>query len=748
MESTPEFDKTLGQVKELFLKKIDAVTNYTAKVQKICSTALAASLPVIRHTPITSRIKSWKSAQGSIRRRHAEYLQTKRLREHVERCGQVWDDYSQEMGLGSWNDNLTSSHNPKELLDALHDFGGIRISLYFPGDLEKVADILDKHFDVFRRTEKGDESQVNIQTMKNRLGLTEDPDEGKQELSAANALKKPIRTFKGYKATHFIVKLRNKDMEEDFEIAWEDVVVEIQVGTLVMHVWSEIEHDMIYKPLDSQGAGVSEDEERILDLINGIVLTGEAALRQLEASTAKRLNLRAKYKEMTACSHYEIATWIERDCKELKIDLQGDAKWALLEQLFTILKATGHHKHADVTGLIKRAAQKTSSRHLMPAKMLKLLCQTIVDSKWRPLGIDDHLCLIKNARLWALRLVHSLNVAIYLGVAQEFITERTPPCRPSINAFLDILHPYQPRCLDHGIADMITKFCKAVLEDDIDLKSNVNELVQVARALPARNLVTSLPGAEVSEIVPIPVILYRLLCDDVANEDSHIEDVYRSLEIIDLIMVRSEKKHESSVNLARLLGWTADSEDRFFVPIDVTGSMPKSRWQLSKDSLHLVIQSADLAETHQFALLPQLGESNGESSLEEGNGTSSSVLNLAYHLYPQEQWKDVYRAWQLVKDFQLDQKQETPQNDVRSVINEGLRASLRLQAGFSWGESSKEDTKLDLNTKGEMKRFPSNPPDLKSVFDGLISRGQQPQVNNLSRVQRMIPSFSSSRTTP
>jgi hypothetical protein len=119
----------------------------------------------------------------------------------------------------------------------------------------------------------------------------------------------------------------------------EGVIIEIQLGTLVMHVWSEIEHDLIYKPIDCQGDRVSEGEERILDLINGIVLTGEAALRQLEASTAKRLKQRAENKDMTASSHYELATWIEKDCQERGITLEG-AEWGPREQLSIILKTT------------------------------------------------------------------------------------------------------------------------------------------------------------------------------------------------------------------------------------------------------------------------------------------------------------------------------------------------------------------------------------------------------------------------
>ena len=42
-----------------------------------------------------------------------------------------------------------------------------------------------------------------------------------------------------------------------------------------MHAWSEVEHDLVYKPL--QGT-LSDEELAILDELNGLVLAGEIAL--------------------------------------------------------------------------------------------------------------------------------------------------------------------------------------------------------------------------------------------------------------------------------------------------------------------------------------------------------------------------------------------------------------------------------------------------------------------------------------
>lgn len=56
--------------------------------------------------------------------------------------------------------------------------------------------------------------------------------------------------------------------------------VEIQITTVVMHAWSEVEHDLIYKnPLDLPH---DSNIDRILDATNGLSITSEVLLRQLQ----------------------------------------------------------------------------------------------------------------------------------------------------------------------------------------------------------------------------------------------------------------------------------------------------------------------------------------------------------------------------------------------------------------------------------------------------------------------------------
>lgn len=62
---------------------------------------------------------------------------------------------------------------------------------------------------------------------------------------------------------------------EKSKLKYAPVRLEIQVASVLMHAWSEVEHDLVYKPL--QGT-LSDEELSILDELNGLVLSGEIAL--------------------------------------------------------------------------------------------------------------------------------------------------------------------------------------------------------------------------------------------------------------------------------------------------------------------------------------------------------------------------------------------------------------------------------------------------------------------------------------
>lgn len=98
--------------------------------------------------------------------------------------------------------------------DDNEDFVGVRVILYYPDDVEKVAQIIDKEF--------------QVQTSENKTAAL------------------GINQF-GYRSTHKIVRI---------PVAWSnapnyrgigDIKCEIQIRTILMHAWAEVEHKLQYK---------------------------------------------------------------------------------------------------------------------------------------------------------------------------------------------------------------------------------------------------------------------------------------------------------------------------------------------------------------------------------------------------------------------------------------------------------------------------------------------------------------------
>ena len=143
----------------------------------------------------------------------------------------------------------------QEIYADIADLIGLRVSLYLPGD-RKNADLVICN--LFRVAEI---KQFPTQTAQHPFP----------------------RRFPGYCATHYRVFLR--DNFPNPCPLHESVRLEIQVASVLMHAWSEVEHDLVYKP--TQGK-LSEEELAILDELNGRVLTGEIALERLQKAGSNR----------------------------------------------------------------------------------------------------------------------------------------------------------------------------------------------------------------------------------------------------------------------------------------------------------------------------------------------------------------------------------------------------------------------------------------------------------------------------
>jgi ppGpp synthetase/RelA/SpoT-type nucleotidyltranferase len=160
-----------------------------------------------------------------------------------------------------------------EIYSDIVDLAGVRIALYFPGDLPEVDKIINAQFNVIKTKEF--------------------PEPGKERKG---------KTFIGYKAKHYRVNLKDETLVGS-EKRFSNAQIEIQVASVLMHGWAEVEHDLVYKPLNGN---LSEDEFAILDELNGLVLTGEIALERLQRAFKRRIENEGKHFD----NHFELASYI------------------------------------------------------------------------------------------------------------------------------------------------------------------------------------------------------------------------------------------------------------------------------------------------------------------------------------------------------------------------------------------------------------------------------------------------------
>lgn len=193
-----------------------------------------------------------------------------------------------------------------EIYEDIVDLSGVRVALYFPAEREEVGRIIKSIF-------------VPVVEPK------EFPTPGQPTYK---------KRFSGYWATHYRVRLPETLLNES-QKRYAEARIEIQVASVLMHAWSEVEHDLVYKPLQGQ---LSEDEYAILDELNGLVLAGEIALERLQR--AGDLRVSAHDREYT--NHYDLASSLVEMAREKLAGLNiHDAVIGRVDLLFHLLREVG-----------------------------------------------------------------------------------------------------------------------------------------------------------------------------------------------------------------------------------------------------------------------------------------------------------------------------------------------------------------------------------------------------------------------
>ncbi len=176
----------------------------------------------------------------------------------------------------------------REIYTDIVDLAGVRISLYFPGDREKVNSLINDLFVVSEIKQFPEQSEAPTYN----------------------------KRFSGYWANHYHIRLMEENVEPS-QKRFCSARIEIQVASVLMHAWSEVEHDLVYKPLQGN---LSDEELAIIDELNGLVLSGEIALERLQTAG----NQRILSQQATFGSQYELAAYLYNylSCHFSKADIE------------------------------------------------------------------------------------------------------------------------------------------------------------------------------------------------------------------------------------------------------------------------------------------------------------------------------------------------------------------------------------------------------------------------------------------
>jgi ppGpp synthetase/RelA/SpoT-type nucleotidyltranferase len=173
--------------------------------------------------------------------------------------------------------------SPDQIFNDIHDLAGVRVALYFPGERDQIGNIIGTLFHITEERKFPESSDANTQGER----------------------------FSGYSAMHYRVRLKEDSLSES-DKRYSIAKVEIQVASVLMHAWSEVEHDLKYKPLEGE---LSDDEYAILDQLNGMVIAGEIALETLQRAGNRRVAQSGRPFK----NHYELAAHLLG-----RVDLQSD----------------------------------------------------------------------------------------------------------------------------------------------------------------------------------------------------------------------------------------------------------------------------------------------------------------------------------------------------------------------------------------------------------------------------------------
>jgi ppGpp synthetase/RelA/SpoT-type nucleotidyltranferase len=215
-------DDTIKKAVQRYHREYDRYLKLCARVAEICRTEVVEGNAI--RAQVTARAKSPKSLEGKLRRFAAS--------------------------------GTKSIPNVESVFDQVRDLAAVRIATYEQRHEDEVVQFVCKRF-------------------ANGTGCPPANERKDKNKSDPNNF---------YRASHIEVFLPESDIVGTYSNVV-DVPCEIQVCSMMAHVWNEIEHDLGYKPL---AGTLSEQERNLLVMLGQSVRVGDGTIASLFAETERR----------------------------------------------------------------------------------------------------------------------------------------------------------------------------------------------------------------------------------------------------------------------------------------------------------------------------------------------------------------------------------------------------------------------------------------------------------------------------
>jgi ppGpp synthetase/RelA/SpoT-type nucleotidyltranferase len=190
------------------------------------------------------------------------------------------------------------------------DLAGVRIAIYFPGDRDEVDKFIRSNFNVLHTKIFPEKKGPSYQTYQ--------------------------KLFPGYSANHYTLNLKNELLSETSK-RYVQAQIEIQVASVLIYAWAEVEHDLVYKP---SSGDLSVEEYGILDELNGLVLAGEVALERLQ----KAVKLRIGEKGKKFNNHYERSSYLYDSIRNIMNNKENEPIIRKANIIYNFLQSAGLDK--------------------------------------------------------------------------------------------------------------------------------------------------------------------------------------------------------------------------------------------------------------------------------------------------------------------------------------------------------------------------------------------------------------------